>query len=140
MGCLFLTLSGEEIEREVRLDFPTSNNKAEYEALIFALEVASGNGVKEIQIFTDSEQVINQYRGSIEARDEQMNAYLDVFRSWDPKFGRVSVTQVSRNDVKSVDALPLLSATIEVDGKRTMESKRLEKPIIDLPSLQLKDM
>ena len=39
IGVVLRSLEGDEIERMVRLDFPTTNNEAEYEALVAGLDL-----------------------------------------------------------------------------------------------------
>ena len=40
------SLEGDEIECMVRLDFPTTNNKVEYEALVVGLDLAKLAGAQ----------------------------------------------------------------------------------------------
>ena len=40
VGVVLLSLEGDKIECMVRLDFPTTNNEAEYEALVARLNLA----------------------------------------------------------------------------------------------------
>jgi ribonuclease HI len=47
------------MEYLVRLHFPTSNNTAEYEALINGLRIAAELGVKCLEIKGDSELVVD---------------------------------------------------------------------------------
>ena len=64
------------LEQGIRLGFETSNNEAEYEALIAGLEKAQALGAKQLQVFGDSQLVSNQISGDFNARDERMAAYL----------------------------------------------------------------
>ena len=43
-GVVILTLEGDKIKCMIRLDFPTTNNKAEYEALVARLDLAKATG------------------------------------------------------------------------------------------------
>ena len=45
---------GDEIECMIRLDFPTTNNEAEYEALVVGLDLAKAVGVISVVIHCDS--------------------------------------------------------------------------------------
>ena len=53
-GVVMLTPEGDKIECMIRLDFPTTNNKAEYEALIAGLDLAKAAGAKNVIIHCDS--------------------------------------------------------------------------------------
>ena len=42
------TLEGDKIECMIRLDFPTTNNEAEYEALVAGLDLAKAADAKNM--------------------------------------------------------------------------------------------
>lgn len=48
--------------------FSTSNNAAEYEALIGGLQLVQEIRVKCVQVFSDSQLVVNQVSGTFEAK------------------------------------------------------------------------
>ena len=54
VGVVILTLEGDKIECMIRLDFPTTNNEAEYEALVAGLDLAKAAGVENMIIHCDS--------------------------------------------------------------------------------------
>ena len=45
---------GEAVEYALRFAFPTSNNEAEYEALLIDLKLAGELGVLELRVFNDA--------------------------------------------------------------------------------------
>ena len=61
----------------VCLDFPTTNNEAEYEALIAGLDLAKAVGATSVVIYYDSQFVTNQVNGDYECKGERMKRYLD---------------------------------------------------------------
>ncbi|SDJ55810.1 ribonuclease HI [Halovenus aranensis] len=65
----------------------TTNNRAEYEGLIHALEVADGYGFEEVEVRSDSELVVKQIRGeydvnSPELREKRVRA-MELFAEFD---------------------------------------------------------
>ncbi|KAM1978246.1 hypothetical protein ACFX16_014955 [Malus domestica] len=58
-GLVFMTPDKVAIEYALRFKFKTSNNEAEYEALLAGLHLAKHLGVKRIDIFSDSQLVVN---------------------------------------------------------------------------------
>jgi len=67
----------------------TTNNRAEYEALIRALEVASDYGFDALEVYGDSELVLKQLRGEYdvnvpELRERRVRAMelLQAFEEW----------------------------------------------------------
>ena len=61
----------------VRLDFPITNNEAEYEVLIAGLDLAKVAGAMSVVIYCDSQVVTNQVNGYYECKGERMKRYLD---------------------------------------------------------------
>ena len=61
----------------VRLDFPTTNNEAEYEALVVGLDLAKVTEITSIVIYYNSQVVINQVNGDYKCKGERMKRYLD---------------------------------------------------------------
>jgi hypothetical protein len=53
-GLLFISPLGEHMRYAVRLHFPTSNNMAEYEALLCGLRIAIETGIKRLDVRGDS--------------------------------------------------------------------------------------
>ena len=45
------SLEGDKIECMLRLDFPTTNNKAEYEALVVGLDLAKAAGTTSMVVY-----------------------------------------------------------------------------------------
>ena len=56
-------LEGDEIECMVRLDFPTTNNEAEYEALVVGLDLAKAAGATSMMVYCDSQVITSQVNG-----------------------------------------------------------------------------
>ena len=59
----------------IRLHFPTSNNMAEYEALLSGLCIALELGVKRLDVCGDSQLVIDQVMKESSCHDPKMEAY-----------------------------------------------------------------
>ena len=51
------TPEGDKIECIIRLDFPTTNNEADYEALVAGLDLAKAAGAKNVVLHCDSQVV-----------------------------------------------------------------------------------
>ena len=56
-GVVILTPEGDKIECMIRLDFPTTNNEAEYEALVASLDLAKAAGAENMIIHCDSQVI-----------------------------------------------------------------------------------
>ena len=68
---------GDEIKCMVRLDFPTTNNETEYEALIAGLDLAKVVGAASVVIHCNSQVVTNQVKGDYKCKGERIKKYLE---------------------------------------------------------------
>ena len=73
---ILLLPEGDMVEYMVRLDFPTTNNEVEYEALIAGLDLAKTAGAVRVVIYCDSQVITNQINGDYECKGERMKKYL----------------------------------------------------------------
>jgi ribonuclease HI len=55
---LLITLDGEELSSSLRLEFRTTNNEAEYEAVIAGLGMALKLGAESVEIQNDSHVIV----------------------------------------------------------------------------------
>ena len=76
VGVVIRTLEGDKIECMIRLHFPTTNNEAEYEALVAGLDLAKAAGAKNMVMHCDSQVITSQINGEYECRNERMKKYL----------------------------------------------------------------
>ena len=51
------TLEGDKIECMIRLDFPTTNNEAEYEAMVAGLNLVKAAGAENMIVHYDSQVI-----------------------------------------------------------------------------------
>ena len=71
------SLEGDKIEFMVRRDFPTTNNEADYEALIVGLDLAKVVEAENLVVYCDSQVVTSQVNGNYECKNERMKKYLE---------------------------------------------------------------
>ena len=62
-GVAMISPTGLRLQAALRFDFSTSNNEAEYEALIAGLRLAKAVGAKRVEVYSDSQLVVNQVSG-----------------------------------------------------------------------------
>ena len=75
------TPEGDKIECMIRLDFSTTNNEAEYEALVASLDLVRAAGAENMIIHCDSKVITSQINGDYECRNERMKKYLEEVKS-----------------------------------------------------------
>ncbi|KAL0398231.1 UNVERIFIED_CONTAM: Transposon Ty3-G Gag-Pol polyprotein [Sesamum radiatum] len=124
-GVVLESPQGDKLEYAIKLEYPSSNNEAEYEALLAGGELALAAGAKKIVIYSDSQLVVNQVRGSYEARDEKMAQYFVKAKNLLDKFGEASVVQISRADNAAADQLAKLASSMSaIRIGRSLSSRR----------------
>ena len=60
VGLILQSPTGELLEQVIRLDFPTSNNEAKYEAILDELDFAFTLATIKLKICSDSQLIIRQ--------------------------------------------------------------------------------
>ena len=61
----------------VCLDFPTTNNEAEYEALVARLDLTKVVGATSVVVYCNFQVVTSQVNGNYEYKGERMKKYLE---------------------------------------------------------------
>ena len=88
----------------IRLDFPTTNNEAEYEALIAGLDLAKAAGAENMIIHCDSQVITSQINGDFECRSEKMKKYLKEVKGQTTGL-EVKFVQIPREENECADRL-----------------------------------
>jgi Tfp pilus assembly protein PilZ len=63
VGVALVSLDGEKFQYAIKLDFVTTNNEAEYEAVLAGLSIAREMGAKNVEIRSDSQVVVSHVQG-----------------------------------------------------------------------------
>jgi len=84
-----------------------TNNQAEYEALLSALEFASEQAAEEVFCYMDSELVVKQLNGEYKVKDPKLRTLWLKVQALKQNFKKTSFINVSRTDpyVQEVDRL-----------------------------------
>ena len=80
-GVVIQTPEGDKIKCMIQLDFPTTNNEAEYEALVARLDLAKAAGAESMVVHYDSQVVTSQINGGYECKNERMKRYLEEVKN-----------------------------------------------------------
>ncbi|GFZ15781.1 hypothetical protein Acr_25g0001900 [Actinidia rufa] len=67
-GLILQTPSSDQMEYAIRIRFKVTNNEVEDEALLAGLRVATELGVDSLDVFSDSQLVVNQVQGDYLSR------------------------------------------------------------------------
>ena len=123
---------GAQLQAKASFLGQTTNNVAEYTAIVKALQAAKQIGAKQLTIFSDSELLVKQVNGQYRVKSEQLRPLfrqavelLNEFESWKVRF-------VSREKNKEADKLVNQALNLEQDveakiadsGQRIADSKK----------------
>jgi ribonuclease HI len=79
--------SGLYIELSIRLEFACTNNQVEYESLLHGLEFLRDLGARDVDVFGDSNLIVQQIRGDSQCFDGVLNSHwdrwLDIIKLFD---------------------------------------------------------
>ena len=82
-----------------------TNNFAEYQAIIRALELAVEKGVQELVLRSDSEFVIKQLRGESKVKSSDITDLFQAVQSLSKKIPRINFQYIPREENEQADAL-----------------------------------
>lgn len=83
----------------------TTNNVAEYQALILALKEAESLGYKELQILMDSELVVRQMQGIYKIKEPTLQVLAKQVLLLSNRFKKVAYRHIPREKNKAADKL-----------------------------------
>ncbi|GFS43263.1 hypothetical protein Acr_00g0084440 [Actinidia rufa] len=115
-----------KMEYAIRMGFQATNNEAEYEALLAGLRVATELGAQSLEVFSDSQLVVNQVQRDYLAKDSRMIAYLGEVKVVSAKIKEFKIHQIPREDNKKADALANLASTFEFISDRCLRPEEAE--------------
>lgn len=95
----------DEIRDGEYLGGNTTNNQAEYEALIAGLERAVEHGVTNISIYGDSQLIVKQVTGEYNCDNRVLKQKLHKVTSLLDQFDTWSIEQVPRNNNNAADGI-----------------------------------
>ncbi len=90
-----------------------TNNQAEYQALIFALDEAIELGATRVRIFADSELMVKQVRGEYKVRNAGIKPLYEDVRKRLRRIGSHTIEHVPREKNGRADTL----ANLAIDGQ-----------------------
>jgi ribonuclease HI len=112
-GVLVCDADGNELLRRAKRLGRLTNNQAEYEGVIYALELAGQLGAKKLEIRMDSELVVRQLEGSYKVKNEGLKPYYRRACDLVGEFQSVALTHIPRSDNREADKL----VNAVLDGK-----------------------
>ncbi len=100
-----LLKDGEEVVSFSEPIGETTNNVAEYKALIKGLGEAIKQGAYKIEVFSDSELMVKQMKGHYKVKSDNLSGLHDEANRLIREFEKIEITHVTRDKNKKADEL-----------------------------------
>jgi ribonuclease HI len=111
----FVSPAQETVSLSYKLEFETTNNVAEYEALVLGLRAARKMGIQEVAVFRDAELVVQQIRNAYQAKHPRLRNYRN--EAWDlidNFFSAFNISFIPREDNDVADSLAVSASLLKV--------------------------
>ncbi|CAM8886700.1 unnamed protein product [Rhodiola kirilowii] len=119
-GVVFVSPENHLLPFSFTLTQLCSNNMAEYQALLLGLQMARQISIDKMDIYGDSQLVINQVLGDYEVRKDDLIPYHRHATQLLNEFDSISIGHVPRSANKLADALTNLAANLALGAEETM--------------------
>jgi ribonuclease HI len=96
IGAILKSASGEVLYTGSQYLGHTTNNVAEYKAVLLGLEGALARGVSRIEVRADSELLIKQLKGEYRVKSPGLRPLFDEARRLISRFASVKLTHIRR--------------------------------------------
>jgi ribonuclease HI len=94
-----------------------TNNRAEYFALLFAIEDALALAAASVKVLTDSELLVRQFRGEYRVKNASLKPLFERARRLAAYFAHVEVAHVPREENRDADRAA--NAAIDAQVKKS---------------------
>ncbi|GKV45379.1 hypothetical protein SLEP1_g52470 [Rubroshorea leprosula] len=127
-GALLIGPDGYQSEHALKFNFDATNNMAEYEALLLGLQLALELKISAIQVYSDSQLVVNQTNSICEVVDPVMVKYVALVAELKCKFQKFCLSKSPRTENEQADSLSKFTS----DSSSSSRSVFVE--VLDEPS------
>ncbi|GJY38044.1 reverse transcriptase domain-containing protein [Tanacetum coccineum] len=134
-GLVLIGPSGVEYTYALRLTFTSTNNEAEYEALLAGLRIARKMKIQNLEAKVDSKLVTSEINGSYVASSDSMIKYLAKENEYIACFKSFSIKNIPRNLNQKADVFNKLASVafnhltkeirVEVLNERSTDTKEI---------------
>ena len=118
------------VELAMKFEFKTSNNQAEYEAIIVGLHLAMELEITKLICKSDSRLVIGQLTEEYDVRENLLQQYYHFVKNLLYRFGEVSFQHVRRENNTRADTLSRLATVKQKGVHRSVIHVTLSKPSV----------
>jgi ribonuclease HI len=114
-GVVFISPSQEVITLSFKLEFETTSNIVEYEALVLGLRATKDMKIEELLVFGDAELIVHQVRNIYQEKHPRLRTYRnEVWDLIDSFFLTFNISFVPREDNTLVDSLYVSASNFKI--------------------------
>ncbi|CAL9018448.1 unnamed protein product [Prunus brigantina] len=117
-GVVLINPNGQATALSFKLDFPCTNNVAEYEAFIMGLSTAREMGAEKMKIIGDSNLVLSQLQGSFAVKEATLAPYRTAAERLINSFEQVVMEHIPGVTNRYADALATLGSKLSFVQKQ----------------------
>ena len=92
VGVILLSPENDALKYGVQLQFPTTNNEADYEAIRMGLKVAKALGMRNLKLNSNSKLVTRQMNNEYKSKEDRMKRYLALTNQLISNFDDIKIT------------------------------------------------
>jgi ribonuclease HI len=117
IACLITAENGEVLMVKSRYIGSRTNNQAEYEALIMALESAAALSAEELFCHLDSQLVTKQLTGEYAVKNRELKQLWSKLQILQKQFKKITFINVPRTNLQIQKADKLVNETLNKESK-----------------------
>lgn len=114
-------------ESTITIDFPVTNNEAEYEAPLGRLRSTIHMKFNDLSVFYDLQLIVNQVLADYEAQDSRMLKYQATASTLIKNFKTFKIEQISRELNSHANTLASLASACTTSKYQTINFRNIEK-------------
>jgi ribonuclease HI len=112
---LFVSPNKETISFSYKLEFETTNNVAEYEAIVLGLRVAKDMGIKKLLVFGDGELIVHQTKNLCQTKHPRLRSYRnEVWDLVENCFSEYEISFIPQEENFVVDSLAVSARNFRI--------------------------
>ncbi|KAF7132907.1 hypothetical protein RHSIM_Rhsim09G0074100 [Rhododendron simsii] len=136
-GLILTSPKGQRLSYALRFEFKTTNNEAEYEALVVGLELTRAVEASHVLAKSDSQLVVGQILGEYTIKEEVMQKYANKVKAQIAKLQSFNIVRIPREENSDADYLAKLAMAKEDAIPRNTPVRYLELPSIASTIIQV---
>lgn len=121
IGVVFADEKKNVIKKLFKFIGNTTNNIAEYTALIYALQEALIDRYENVTVKSDSELMSRQLKGDYKVKNENLRPYYEQFLHLSRGFNKIEIVCIDRKDNSIADKLANKAIDSRIDSSLKVE-------------------